>query len=400
MRTYIIDSSDDAGGIRLASYIYLELDLFAVVLLLLMVGLRNRGDVQSVEQRLFNLVLLSTAATIFFDAFQWYFDGRPGAGMRIVTIASSYLYYITNTAVPSMWLVYCDFKILGSMSGLRRRMRLYSIPFACSVAFLVANGWTGIVFGFDAENYYGRGSLFLEYALITYLPAFLTAIMIIRRLGVVRAEAERRELGYLLSFMILPTAGFVAQMLFYGLPLTWIASTISLFIIYTKVQNRRIYTDELTGLSNRRQIAREFSRRNDAPDPAWRIYAIMIDADDFKKINDRHGHAAGDRMLVCAAGVLGRLCAQRGDFIARMGGDEFLILATRKSDELFALPGAIEEAVTAFNADAADDSRMLSLSCGVAVYGEEGVDSLDALLSAADGAMYRNKAARKAARIA
>jgi diguanylate cyclase (GGDEF)-like protein len=125
----------------------------------------------------------------------------------------------------------------------------------------------------------------------------------------------------------------------------------------------------------------------------------MIDADDFKRINDRNGHAIGDRMLVRAAAILRQVCAPRGDFIARMGGDEFLILATRRSGEPLLLPQAIEEATAAFNAGAADEAVPLALSCGVAEFGRDGVHSLDALLSAADGAMYRNKIARKAARV-
>ncbi len=384
------------GVFCMEAYIYLELDLFAVVLLLLMVGIHNRRDVQSIEQRLFNMVLLLTAATIFFDAFQWFFDGREGTGAAEVTF--SYLYFIPNTLVPYAWLIYCDFKILGSVSGLKRRMWMYFVPTFVSIGMVAVNGWTRGVFYFDAANHYLRGNLFPLYAVLTYLPVLFSAVLTARHLYHERMDAQRRELKFLLYFMVLPSICFIVQTLYYGLPLVFIAATVSMFMIYIKVQNRRIYMDELTGISNRRQLAREFSRRNDAPDSMRRIYAIMIDADDFKKVNDQYGHAAGDQLLVRAARLLERLCAPCDDYLARMGGDEFLILATRRADEPFLLLQEIQEAIAAFNEGEISAERTLSLSCGAAVFGKDGVDTLDTLLSAADRAMYRNKAMKKAAR--
>ncbi len=378
----------------MTSYLYLELDLFTAALLLLMIGFRKKGDVRTAEQNFFNLVLLLTAMTVVFDAAQWFFDGRD---MRGAVVAATYLYYVSNTAVPFAWLAYCDYKIIGSVSGLKRRMRLAIIPAALLAALLATNAWTNFVYGFDARNYYYRGNLFLLYTAISFLPALATCFMAIAHYGIVRTKAERKELRFFLTFMIFPIAGFLVQLFFYGLPLIWIATTLSLFLIYTNVQNRRIYEDELTGLNNRRQVVREFLRRNDAPDADRRIYAVMIDADDFKIINDRFGHAAGDRLLVNAARMLESMCQRRGDFIARIGGDEFLILATRRADEPFLLPGEIREVTNACNAGE-NAEFALSFSCGVGEYGKDGVHTLDALLSAADSAMYQNKAERKRAR--
>lgn len=379
----------------MTSYLYLELDLFASALLLLMIGFRKKGDVRTAEQKLFNLVLFLTAMTVAFDAAQWFFDGRD---MRGAVVAATYLYYIFNTTVPFAWLAYCDYKIIGSVSGLKRRMRLAIIPASLLAALLATNAWTAFVYGFDAHNQYCRGNLFLLYTLISYLPALATFLMAIAHYGTVRTKTERQELLFFLTFMLFPTVGFLVQLFFYGLPLIWIATTLSLFLIYTNVQNRRIYEDELTGLSNRRQVAREFLRRNDFPDADRRIYAVMVDADDFKIINDRFGHAVGDQLLFNAARMLESMCQRRGDFIARIGGDEFLILATRRADEPFLLPGEIREAANAYHASA-NAEFVLSFSCGVGEYGKDGVQTLDALLSAADSAMYQNKAERKRARL-
>jgi diguanylate cyclase (GGDEF)-like protein len=94
-------------------------------------------------------------------------------------------------------------------------------------------------------------------------------------------------------------------------------------------------TDPLTGLRNRRFLEQAFpadldlvARRHadGAPPPASDLLLFMLDLDHFKSVNDQHGHAAGDAVLVQAAAVL-RQCMRGSDHIVRWGGEEFLLLA-------------------------------------------------------------------------
>lgn len=85
------------------------------------------------------------------------------------------------------------------------------------------------------------------------------------------------------------------------------------------------YTDALTGLPNRRALERELAR----PERRERTITV-IDLDGFKAVNDNHGHAAGDAILQHAARQL-RAQLRAGDFLARTGGDEFVII-TRASE--------------------------------------------------------------------
>jgi diguanylate cyclase (GGDEF)-like protein len=87
--------------------------------------------------------------------------------------------------------------------------------------------------------------------------------------------------------------------------------------------------DALTGLFNRRslqlflQISEHIARPNEAPRPAMAF--VLADIDHFKQINDRHGHAAGDAVLVELANRFARL-VRPGDRVFRWGGEEFLLL--------------------------------------------------------------------------
>lgn len=378
----------------MSAFVYVELDVFACVLLVIMSFGRVRGDAQSLEQRLFHFVLISNALALVFDAMQWLFDGRIFPGSHLMVTLIAYAYYLMTAIVPFTWLIYCDYKVYGSLNDLKHRLRVYFIPFGASIAAIIVNIWTSCAFYIDGACVYHRGAQFLIVSVVMFSPAFLAGILTIHRAIHGPSAIERKEAWYLSYYFTYPVAGYVAQTLVYGLPLIWICATVSLFLIYIKVQYRLVFTDELTGASNRRQIGREFARRIEASYPAQAVYAIMIDADDFKKINDTYGHATGDALLVNAAKMLEKICAPRRDFLARMGGDEFLILATRRLDEPFRLLDEIDAAMLEYNRTT-DEKYLLSLSCGAAAFGNEGIDTLDRLLSAADGIMFFNKSARK-----
>jgi diguanylate cyclase (GGDEF)-like protein len=89
---------------------------------------------------------------------------------------------------------------------------------------------------------------------------------------------------------------------------------------------RQAHIDPLTGLLNRRGLERHIAKlQTRARRRATRTAVILVDIDDFKQINDRHGHTGGDRVLEEVAQALERL-ARASDFVARIGGDEFLLV--------------------------------------------------------------------------
>jgi len=155
-------------------------------------------------------------------------------------------------------------------------------------------------------------------------------------------------------------------------------------------------TDPLTGLFNRRAFTDEVERR------LVRIRAgqgrgalVLIDLDNFKPINDRLGHAAGDEVLVAVAGHL--TAAVRGpDLVARLGGDEFAVWFEGVDGTVAqARAMAIVNAAVTLAPSAAAIGVPLGLSVGIAVMdGRDGVSLVD-LTRRADGALYAAKAAGK-----
>jgi diguanylate cyclase (GGDEF)-like protein len=149
-------------------------------------------------------------------------------------------------------------------------------------------------------------------------------------------------------------------------------------------------TDPLTGLYNLRYLHRELGQLLDLQKRYEHPFAILLlDVDGLKRINDSGGHLTGDRVLVQLAASL-RRSIRSVDIPARMGGDEFCVLAPEQDAKAAAiiarrLAAAVHEDLTA------TDAPMVGVSIGVAACPAHG-DEAEALIDAADRAMYRAKA--------
>ena len=156
--------------------------------------------------------------------------------------------------------------------------------------------------------------------------------------------------------------------------------------------------DPLTGLFNRRHFDAAIEQAvADAQNGGPPFAVLLIDLDRFKPINDQYGHAAGDAMLVSVGNAL--MSAVRGcDLAARVGGDEFAVLAlTTNYAEAEELAERLRQAVEASAMRFGHEIIYALCSIGVAALPENGRRASD-LMRAADVAMYANKLSRHASR--
>jgi diguanylate cyclase (GGDEF)-like protein len=148
--------------------------------------------------------------------------------------------------------------------------------------------------------------------------------------------------------------------------------------------------DFLTGMLNRRAFLELGTEALAAAHPDEQAVLLLLDIDRFKRINDAHGHAAGDAVLE----ALGRLATDalpRGSLLARLGGEEFGCLLPGTSQiEGFYAAEYLRNAVAPHPFPAGRVPLVVTVSIGLATTVECGRD-LQALMSAADAALYRAK---------
>ena len=160
--------------------------------------------------------------------------------------------------------------------------------------------------------------------------------------------------------------------------------------------NRRLEelskTDALTGIRNRRSLEQELQTRFEHARRYQRpMSVVMVDVDHFKTVNDRFGHPAGDTVLRCVARVLERATRQ-SDAVARFGGEEFVvILPETPLFEALQFAEKIRASVAAEAADLSCAPERVTVSLGVASIPHSRFETAEAMLNAADQALYRAK---------
>lgn len=152
-------------------------------------------------------------------------------------------------------------------------------------------------------------------------------------------------------------------------------------------------TDELTELKNRRFLQQRLEDElHRASRYSMKLSCVMLDIDHFKKINDSHGHSAGDFVLKEVADVIIRH-VRRSDIAVRYGGEEFVLILF-ESDQTQATKVAerirkdVESRTFSWNGE----DLSLTISSGVATFPEPGITTPDELISRADSALYSAKA--------
>lgn len=172
---------------------------------------------------------------------------------------------------------------------------------------------------------------------------------------------------------------------------------VALFADITELRRRQdeverlAYVDPLTGLANRRVLRERLQAAVSEAGAAGNVAAVCtIDLDEFKAVNDRRGHDAGDAVLVAVAARLTQ-AVRACDTVVRTGGDEFVIVLAGLVDESEA-HDIMQRALAALDEPVAlpGGSALVGASIGLACYPRDGGDG-ETLLRSSDAAMYRAK---------
>lgn len=366
---------------------YLEMNILAIVVLfIILINSHHKSEKYLIEQKLYKHLLQINILILITDGLMWVLDGTKNTQLQAVLILSTLIYYILNPLICMVWSIYIDFQINRNEVRISKLIIPLSVPVVIFALLSLASIFSNCLYYYDSNFVYHRGRFFFLTALFTYSYLLYSFFSII----VKRAKIHKPYFLPILMFAILPSICGIIQFFCYGLSLIWIGTTISLLIVFINIQNEQMYIDYLTGLYNRRQLDIYLQDLLQKHFKSTYIGGIYIDVNSFKKINDHYGHSSGDEALRYTAKILKR-SFDRNSFIARYGGDEFVVLLQMNDkNELAKAIDQLNETLNEFNFKKKTPYQ-LSFSTGSACYDKNSQMSDQEFLGYIDHLMYLDK---------
>lgn len=302
---------------------------------------------------------------------------------------------ILLSAITGFWFVYVELSQGEEYIKLFKNRICTLIPAMCEtmVMLVVFTLFPRVVLTEDLEMTPLYYILFLMvpigYIFVSAIRAFIRAL---------RKENYAVRSQYIVCALypvIISIAG-IFQVIWVAAPLFCFGCAIMMLYVYIISLNDQVSIDELTRLNNRTQLKKyvvgESSKQGSEKS---KRYVLMIDLNKFKQINDQYGHVEGDHALKRTADALKAACADNSikTFIARYGGDEFIIIAKTDNEELVKeLCSNIKATLIRLN-DEAGAKYELTASIGYSHY-MGGITEFQSALTEADEALYREKKTR------
>ncbi len=310
--------------------------------------------------------------------------------IRFFAVLFNYTNYILISLMG--YGLFAFIAVSGKMSFFNsiRNRRLCFIPVVVSVLFISIAYVTNPLFWINENNELNA----LYFPLMFAVPSLYLIVGFIFSVAYAfRSELREEKRRYLvigsvpfgvMAFGMIQVVALNAPTFCFGCTIMW---------LWFYIQNTKalISVDDLTHLNNRGQINRYLEQIRYSEDS--RVIILMIDIDKFKGINDRYGHAEGDRALVIVSDALRQTCDQINPsvFLGRYGGDEFTIIIQNPKDE-----DHTERLITLLRNNLAEKQQENSLPYELDVsigYDEviDGNDSVYACMTRADEKLYIDK---------
>ncbi len=385
-------------SMALASVLYAEVYFVCVIVvgLLLLWSLQSesRSSFEQWQNRMLGSFLACFSINTLFALFQGLFAGAPWTVNVLYALKSlNFLLFIVGTY---FWCRYAEVERRTDRRSARLVSIAYIVPFFVPAAMVILNLWTHSLFEIDASGQYRRHELYNWYMLYLILCTAVCSGGHFKRFFHESDPVRRINMLFTAAFPFSLLAAWLLSLAGEKIPVACVCVTVELLCLYVSTSKQQISLDKLTQVNNRHNLISfmEYKLANHGN----RLFMLMIDVDDFKEINDTYGHLEGDNALLVVAQSLKKACApyKLRPYIARYGGDEFMVVMEGTRNEADALRGDIHRIIR--EKQDKDAPYVLNVSIGLAEC-YAGMKPND-MIQAADEELYRIKKERKAAKAA
>ena len=372
------------------SVLYAEIYLLCIVIVGLCLFWASRSGTDSSSERMLRSTLIafmvSFGANLLFTLFNhiWVISA--------IVVPVSYffktVYYAFLCVGVYSWCVYAEMEGHSVLFKKRVAYVIAGIPFAALLALIAINLKTHWLFEINEQAAYIRHGMFqLQMGALVALSA-LFAIRLLIRMPQESDPIKRGHMGLVSSFPLCLLAAWILSQAGENFPIICVFLTVELLCLYVGTSTQQISLDKLTQVNNRQNLLSFLEYKLLNHDES--LFLLMMDVDYFKTINDTYGHLEGDEALIHVAKVLKNTCGAftRRPYIARYGGDEFMILVEGSRAECDKLRDDIQTNLEAM-CETLHKPYTLTLSIGVARW-EPSMSAKD-FIESADNQLYEIK---------
>lgn len=343
---------------------------------------KNRENTRG-EARLYDAMAVVNLLGALLETVSFWVDGKLFPGARILNYLTNSLCFLGTVSIGFLWSFYVDLLIYRNYKRTMRNAKFLLIPWLVEVAYIVRNLFGGgSIFTVSQDNVYHRGQLVVLCFATLFLYFLYTMLL------VYRSKQQGINLNFfpVLYFIGPCVAGVLIQLFFYGITTSWASVAVALCFVQMQSYAKNLYTDELSGLYNRRYLNGLLAKQTRAN--RQNLYGIMMDINDFKHINDSFGHGTGDQAICKMGDILFRSIPEGGIAI-RYAGDEFIVLLPGGNEATAkATAREIDRQLSRFN-HSGEAPFTLTVSMGWAGFDPQ--NGKEAFLTAMDEKMYEQK---------
>ena len=376
------------------TFFYVEANVVCIIIFAMML-LREMGSVgrQTKQMIFFNIAISHMLYFVSDIAWVLVLNGNIPH-----TVLSASIVNISNAILLSLltgsWFVYVELSQGEAYIGEFKNRMFALIPAGIeTVAQLIL-----FIFFKDLVVDENAEMTVVYYFVFICVPALYIVVSAVRsfRRGMMKENfAVRRQYLVCAIYPVIITIFGIIQTMWLAAPLFCFGCSIMMLYAYIINLNDQVSIDELTRLNNRTQLKKYVAgEAQKAGSDKQSRFVLMIDLNKFKLINDQYGHVEGDNALRRTADALKSACGSNPlkTFIARFGGDEFIIIAKTDNEELVReLSKSIKETLVRMN-DESGAKYELTCCVGYCQYSGD-VAAFQAAMAKADEKLYKEKAA-------
>ena len=288
----------------------------------------GQGGRRQAQDSIFVALLFSTLSIIILELAVDLLSTRVFYGSRVLLTFFTFWFYVVNPLPGALYLLYLDQQRRRWVRIPRGIGIIAFTPFAIAFILTFTSLFNGIIYSIDSNNAYQRGPLIILVIIADFICMFFGfAYLIIHR-----ESFKQKDFSLFVFFPIPVLIGAVLQANFYGMEVAGISLAVTLLIVYLQMQNSQANKDYLTSLYNRSLSEQYLNHLFGHRKKDTTIGGIMMDLNNFKMVNDTYGHDLGDTSLRFFSRLLSDSFGSNW-FIARYGGDEFILLRENVSQQ-------------------------------------------------------------------